>query len=122
MRKQMKTSSERVWKQTRVKLVVRKKHSSSSFVFYYGLVGRWRESLGDRQICSVSIQRAGKGAGVLLGVLPWGASKPEQSHCGHLAIPSVGSEGFGGLLANSNLFQRIQLGGMPGPIAGASVL
>ncbi len=65
MRKQMKTSSERVWKQTRVKLVVRKKHSSSSFVFLNGLVGRWRESLGDRQICSVSIQRAGKGDGVV---------------------------------------------------------
>ena len=33
---------------------------------------------------------------------------PEQSHRGHLAIPLVGSGGFGGLLANSNLFQRIR--------------
>jgi len=39
------------------------------------------------------------------------ASRPEQSHHGHLAILLVSSEGFGGLLANSNLFQRIQTWG-----------
>ena len=44
--------------------------------------------------------------------------EPEQSHHGHLAIPLVSSEGFGGLLASSNTFQRIQTGGMPGEIAG----
>lgn len=80
-------------------------------LFFNGLVGRWRESLGGRQTCPVSIQRAGKGAAARLGVLPWRGAEPEQSHCGHLAIPSVGSGGFGGLLANSNLFQRIRTWG-----------
>lgn len=51
-----------------------------------------------------------------------GSWKPEQSHRGHLAIPLVSSEGFGGLLANSNLFQRIQLGGMPCGIAGGNTV
>lgn len=62
MRKQMKTSSERVWKQIRVSLLFVRKKTFRCLTFYdNGLVGRWRESLGDRQICSVSIQRADKG-------------------------------------------------------------
>lgn len=31
---------------------------------------------------------------------------PEQSNPGHLAIPWVSREGFGGLLADSNLFKE----------------
>lgn len=51
---------ERVWKQIRVSLFVRKNKN--------GLVKRWRESLGDRQICSVSIQRFDMGDGYRVGV------------------------------------------------------
>lgn len=47
MRKQLKVKFERVRKRARVELVLE-----------YGLVNRWRGSLGDRQICSVPIQRA----------------------------------------------------------------
>lgn len=72
-----------------------------------GLVERWRESLGDRQILR-SLYTACRHGCV------WFVRAKQHLNsliAGILRSRLVGSEGFGGLLANSNLFQRIQTWG-----------